>query len=418
MTANCKILLVFRTDSAPKFSSVSQNLLYFNLPLNVMHDIGFIRRFVIPCSVQMLQVMLLWVMLAYLTIYWIDLGFSHFQVGILISVFPVTALALMIPAGIIADRISPKKIVLASMFISAISISGLMNTTDFWLTLIFLIIGGISNALFNNALSSLYYKTLGDGLRGIKLGLLTGTSIFGYGLGPLIGGQLIASFDMHAAFLFSLVGLVPLFILSLSLADLPGTRVPLSMYRADLSNRTVLIFVVLVFLVSLHMGVEQTCFSLYLNKDLNISQDDVGLLYFLQALAMSVLAVFNGFIGDRATARGRGLAALFYSGIAVSGLTNIALFFATGFSSALGVRLFHAIGDSMTLVTRSMIISHLFVASRIGGNLGTVTTTINLAMLAGALLGGIIPGYSLAFVVAGALALLVIPIGLITRPKF
>jgi hypothetical protein len=58
------------------------------------------------------------------------------------------------------------------------------------------------------------------------------------------------------------------------------------------------------------------------------------------------------------------------------------------------------------------------VASRIGGNLGTVTTTINLAMLAGALLGGIIPGYSLAFVVAGALALLVIPIGLITRPKF
>ena len=383
-----------------------------------MRDISFIRRFVIPCAAQLLQFMLLWVVLAYLTIYWTDLGFSHFQVGILISVYPVTALALMVPSGILADRISPKKLVLASLVISAVNIWGLMSTTDFWMTLVFLVIGGVSNAMFNNALPALYYKTLGNRDRGIKLGIFTGTAIFGYGLGPLIGGQLIARFNMQAAFLFTLIGLVPLFIVSLLLADVPGTRVPLNIYKTDLSNRTVLIFVIMVFLVSMHMGVEQTSFSLYLNKDLHISQADVGLLYFLQAVAMAVLAVFSGFIGDRATARGRGLAALFYIGITVSGLTNIALFFAQGFTSVLGVRLFHAIGDSMTLVIRGMIISHLFVASRIGGNLGTVTTTINLAMLAGALLGGIIPGYSLSFVVAGVLALLVIPIGLFTRPKF
>jgi MFS family permease len=383
-----------------------------------MGKYSFLQRFVLPCAVQMLQVMLLWVTLAYLTIYWTNLGFSHLQVGILIAVYPVTALALMVPSGIIADRISPKKMVLASIVISAINIYGLMNTTDFWLTFVFLAVGGISNAIFNNALPALYYKILGTRYRGAKLGIFTATAIFGYGVGPLIGGQLVAWSGMQSAFLFTLIALVPLFLLCLFLPDIPGTRISLSMYKADLANHTVFIFLIMIFLVAMHVGVEQTSFSLYLNKDLHIVQQDVGLLYFIQAMAMTILAVINGFIVDRITATGRGLSTLFYIGTAILGLTNMALFFATGFATALEVRLAHAVGEGIMLVTRSIIIAHLFVASRIGGNLGATTTTVNLAQLAGALLGGFIPGYSMALLVAGLLSLLVIPLGLATRPRF
>lgn len=383
-----------------------------------MENMGFAKRFVIPCLVQLWGMMLLYAVLAYISIYWIDLGFSHFQVGVLIAIFPLTSLVLMIPSGIFVDRISPKKLVMASQVIFAICVFGLTSTTDFWLTLVLLVIGGIGNSLFNNSAPALYYKTLGEKFRGIKLGVFAAMSLVGYGSGPLLGGFILSGFDMNAVFMFSLLGSIPLLVLCLFLPDVEGTRVSLTQYKTDLSNKSVLIFIILVFLVSMHIGVEQTSFSLYLNKDLDINKDAIGWLYFIQAMAMAILAVFNGFIGDRFTARGRGLAALFYTGIMISGLTNITLFFTTNFGTVLAVRLSHAVGDSLTIVTRSMIVSHLFIASRIGGNLGTVTTTATLGILVGSLLGGAMPSYTMGFVITGVLAILAIPIAIITKPDF
>ena len=102
----------------------------------------------------------------------------------------------------------------------------------------------------------------------------------------------------------------------------------------------------------------------------------------------------------------------------ISGLTNITLFFTTNFGTVLAVRLSHAVGDSLTIVTRSMIVSHLFIASRIGGNLGTVTTTATLGILVGSLLGGAMSSYIMGFVITGVLAILAIPIAIITKPDF
>ncbi|MCX6004163.1 MAG: MFS transporter [Chloroflexi bacterium] len=383
-----------------------------------METISFSKRYVIPCIVQLLQVMFLWSTLAYITIFWIDLGFTHFQVGLLVSVFPLTSLALMIPFGIFVDRISPKKLVIASQFIFSLSILGLIMTHDFWPTLLLLALGGCGNALFNNALPSLYFKTLGDNFRGVKLGFFNASTLVGYGLGPLISGFIMSSFDMNAVFTFSLSGQLPLLILSLFLADIPGTAVRLADYKADLSNKSVLVFIILVFLFSLHAGAEQTSMSLFLNKDIGLSKAEVGWMYFIHANIMAVLSLASGLIGDRFNARGRGLAALFYVGITISGLTNIMLVLANSFGSFLALRVPHAIGDSLTIVTRSLIVSNFFVSTRMGGNLGAVTTAVWLGTLVGCIISGAVPGYVMGFVIAGALAILAIPITIITRPKF
>ncbi|RPJ55850.1 MAG: MFS transporter, partial [Dehalococcoidia bacterium] len=131
-----------------------------------MNNISFSQRYVIPCLIQAFQAMLLWAVLTYITIYWIDLGFSHMQVGVFISVFPLTSLALMIPIGLYVDRISPKKLVIASQVIFGLSITGLMISHEFWPTMFFLVIGGMGNSLFSNALPALFYKTLGSEVRG------------------------------------------------------------------------------------------------------------------------------------------------------------------------------------------------------------------------------------------------------------
>ena len=126
-----------------------------------IHDLSFSKRFVVPCIIYGLQSMSLWTVLTYITIYWIDIGFSHFQVGVLISIFPFMSLILMIPIGVFVDRISPKKLVVVSQVIFGLGIAGLMMSQEFWPTLLWVAVAGTGYALFNNALPSLYYKTLG-----------------------------------------------------------------------------------------------------------------------------------------------------------------------------------------------------------------------------------------------------------------
>ena len=383
-----------------------------------MNSLSFSKRFIIPCLIGFLQATFLWAILTYITIYWIDIGFSHLQVGLLISVFPLVSLMLMIPFGIFVDRISPKRLVIISQVIFALSIAGLLTAHDFWSTMLMLGIGGTGNALFSNALSALYYKTLGDSMRGLKLGFFTAGILVGYGLGSLLGGYLLSAFDMNAIFLFSLAGSVPMVILSLLLPNVPGTRVKISDYRADLSNRSVLIFVILVFAFSLHAGAEQSSFSLFLNKEINLDKESVGWIFFIHANVMALLSIISGFYADRVNSRGKGLAWLYYSGMAISGITNILLILTNSFGTVLATRLTHALGDSLTLVSRSLIISNLFLTTRMGGNLATIQVTITLGTLFGSIISGAVPGYASGFLIAGAAAVIAVACALFAKPKF
>ncbi len=383
-----------------------------------MNGISFSQRYTIPCLIGFLQSTFLWAILTYITIYWIDIGFSHFQVGLLISVFPLVSLILMIPFGVFVDRISPKKLVIASQLIFALSIVGLLTAHDFWSTMLMLGIGGTGNALFNNALSALFYKTLGDKIRGLKLGFFTAGILVGYGLGSLLGGYLLSAFDMNAIFLFSLAGTLPMVILSLLLPDVPGIRVKISDYRADISNRSVLIFIILVFAFSLHAGAEQSSFSLFLNKEIKLDKESVGWIFFIHANVMALLSIISGFYADRVNSRGRGLAIPYYVGIAISGITNILLIFTNNFGTVLATRLTHAVGDSLTLVTRSLIVSNLFISTRMGGNLATIQVTITLGTLFGSIISGAVPGYASGFFIAGAAAVIAVIYALIAKPEF
>ena len=174
----------------------------------------------------------------------------------------------------------------------------------------------------------------------------------------------------------------------------------------------------LVFAFALHAGAEQSSFSLFLNKDIHLGKDMVGLMYFIHANVMAVLCIINGVVGDRVHARGRGLATLMYTGLFISGLTNILLFFTFNFGTVLATRLTHAVGDSLSMVTRGLVISNLFLTTRMGGNLGAVTATITFATLAGSIISGALPGYVAGFVVCGAVAIIAIPIAILSKPEF
>ena len=185
-----------------------------------------------------------------------------------------------------------------------------------------------------------------------------------------------------------------------------------------MANKEVFILVALTFVVSLHLGVEQTCFSLFMKENIGLAEGSIGTMFCFIGITIAILSVINGFISDRRTSKGKGLANLCYLGIFISALFNISMLFVDNFGTILAVRLLHVIGDSLFMVSRNIIVSNLFLAERIGGNLGIVTTAATLGTFIGAVASGAIPGYILPFVVAGVLAILAIPPAISARPKF
>jgi len=360
----------------------------------------------------------LWLILFYIPIYLIDRGFSHLEVGILISFFPLTSLLLIFPFGIFADRLSPKKLVIAGLVISAIFLLGLRAVSGFWGFLLLFLIGGIGGSLFRISLSALYYKFLGETKKGMKLGFFSGFTLLGYGLGPLVGGSLSMRLDMDSLLLVALfVLLVPLF-LSLFLEDAKPTKFHFGAYRKDMLRKEVIILTALVFLLATHLGAEQTSLSLFLKYDAGLPNNLIGLMFGLIGITISTLAIINGFVTDKVAGRGRGLAPLLYLGMLFSGLCNILMLIPRAFASVLTLRLFHVLGDSTFMVSQRVTVSNLFLAERIGGSLGLLEAMHTFGIFAGMLISGAVPGYVLPFVVTGSLAVLAILPAIALKPKF
>lgn len=377
------------------------------------------RKYALPCFLFLGYTTTLWIILFYIPIYLVDdLGFSHLEIGILISFFPLTSLLLMFPFGIFSDRLSPKKLVIAGLVISAIFLLGLRYVTGFWGLLLLFIIGGMGGALFRISLSALYYKFLGEENKGRKLGFFSGVGLLGYGLGPLLGGSLLMRLDMPSLLLVALcILLVPLF-LSLFLKDAKPTKFDLREYRKDIFKKEVIILAALVFLLATHIGVEQTSLSLFLKHDAGLPVSSIGLMFCLIGLTIGAFCIMNGFVSDNVSRRRRSLAPLLYLGLLFSGVFNVLMLVPRAFATVLMVRLFHVLGDSTFLVSQRVTISNMFLPERIGGNLGMLEVIHTMGMFTGMIISGAIPGYVLPFVVTGSLALLAILPTILLRPKF
>lgn len=347
-----------------------------------------------------------------------DLGFSHLQIGALISVFPLSSLILTAPFGLVSDRLPPKRLVTFGLAIFALFLVGLQYFNTFWTLLPVFLLGGTGNSLFRISTQAMYFKFLGENRRSTKLGFYNAMRLLGYGLGPLTGGYLLETLDMVTLFGITFLMILPLVLLSFLLEHVEPIRFRLVEYRKDISRKEVLVLVALTFLVALHLGVEQTSLSLFLEKYIGLQWSSIGHMFFFIGLAISCMSIVSGFLQDKVTAGGKSLAPFLYLGVLFSGLFNINLLFTTTFGAVLLVRLFHVVGDSMFMVSRDTTISNLFLAERIGGNLGLIQTVLTFGIFSGALISGTIPGYLYPFVLAGSLAILSIPFAWLTRPNF
>jgi MFS family permease len=245
-------------------------------------------------------------------------------VGWAISAFALARVVMDIPAGFLADRFGRKRnmiLGLVLIILSAIA-SGLASNYT-WLILA-RIVGGIGSALYMTAATTWVAQVSAGKSRGRHMALYTGLVFAGTAFGPTIGGYTAAHFGLNAPFfayaMLGLAGLIATLPLKETADSSQGERSKMCMkdILRVLSNRPfMLVNCAVLAMFFLRVGVRSTLVPLYASLNLSLSEERIGILLTVAAIATALSTFLSGWLSDRVGRKRPMMACLFLSGIAV-----------------------------------------------------------------------------------------------------
>lgn len=336
-----------------------------------------------------------------------QLHFSGWQIGALYAAASLNALLVTFPLGVAGDRYPLVYPLRMGLVLSGLCLWGLGRLQAFLPYLLAFWGFGLGLHAFRIALDTVLFKSVGHSsvralahynswrMAGMMLGTLSGGFLF-YRLGFAVSLQLLA--------------IVPLLLLlpTYKLPRLHLHRSPLWQYGRDFWQRPVLFFATWLFLFCLHWGAETTSYGLFLQENLRLSPQGMGLY---MATEFAVLAATAYLYGRSWYGR---LSPLTFLSLALltSGLGHI-LMTIPSVAVSLGWRLVHGFGDALILMESYTTIARLFQVERIGGNSSLISLVSISGSFAGALLFGPLGaawGYHWPLILSGCISLGLLPL--------
>jgi MFS family permease len=345
----------------------------------------------------------------YLPVYMKAQNLSDAQIGTVFGLLSISALALMLPLGVLADLFSPRRLVFLGVCIFLLFACLVLSAKSYWQFLLVAPLGGVASSTFHIVLYALFLKVIDKNQVGKKIAFYQSGMYLGLGVGPAIGGFLVQEGNFGAL----LVGVVACGLvvigLVLRLPESETIRFDIGGYRQDLGKGPVLLFLLLAFIYPTHFGVEQTSFTLLLKESLSFSPTRIGLVYLAIGTWMAVIAPFAGHRFDAS----QSLRALLLAGLIISGTFQILTAVVDSFGQMVAVRLFHVVGDVFMILAIGVMTSAFFPEARMGGNSAVVVATRTCGVFTGNLGSGFINstlGYSYSFIASGSILLIFVVI--------
>lgn len=349
---------------------------------------------------------------AYVPIYYESLGFIPIQIGVLMATFPLSSVFLSLPFGRLTDRYTQKGLTILGLILFWAFSFLFGYVRDLWAILFVVVAGSVGATLFRISCFSLFYKSTPSGGEGKRFGVVNSGLLIGFGTGPFVGGYLLKYIDFESFFKVVPLFLIPSLLLSLLLKEERVEFKRDSNLKALLLKKEVIAFLVLIFIFSLHIGVENVWLSIFLKEEIQMREEMIGVVYFAVGITLGVSALITGFLVDRMK---RPLS-LLGVGLFISGTLNILLPFLTTFIQVTASRSIHVIGDSIFLVTFRLMALRLFPKEGLGGGVGLTQATFTSGILVGSLLSGLFQWASPPFILVGLLSIASISsLGLISR---
>ena len=245
-------------------------------------------------------------------------------VGWAISAFALARVVMDIPAGFLSDRFGRKKnMILGLVLIILSSIAAGLAGNYTWLILA-RIVGGIGSALYMTSATTWVAQVSAGKSRGRYMSLYTGLVFAGTAFGPTVGGYTAAHFGLNAPFFaYAVLGFAGL------IATLP-LKETADASRAERSGMSIkdilsvlsngpfmLVNCAVLALFFLRVGVRSTLVPLYASLNLGLSEERIGILLTVAAVATAVSTFPSGWLSDRVGRKRPMMACLFLSGVAV-----------------------------------------------------------------------------------------------------
>jgi len=374
---NCKFI-----SGTAKYNNINS--------LRKIHFINFSRRLTITTIFFLIP------------LYLLQIGYKGWQIGVINSLFAFAPLLFAFPTGWINDRFSIKGVIQGSLITLIVFFLVIGFIRKFILmSFLFLILGFVNNALDISA-NSLYYKDdAADMDVNKKFGLLNFWLSIGMAIGVLIGGLLTHYTNFHVLFILYAVYVFFVLIVAFRLKDAHYQIIPFNKYKLSLLNKKTLLFSLLIFVLTLHWGVEGTVFSPFLKEYFHLNNLQLALYISISLFALSFASLsicllkHNKLINER----------IFLLSMFLSGFGHIFMVWDHVLISFL-FRVIHEIGDGFLAALIFVYISRLFEKKNIGGSSGILIAVMTLGQMVGSLIFSFI-GYNIGlqypFIISGVL---------------
>ena len=312
----------------------------------------------------------------------LDLGYDGWQIGVIVSMFAVAPLLASFPTGWINDRLSLAGVIRGGLLAQGLTMLAIGWIRAFPLMAAAYMLLGLANNVLDVSFNSLYYKDETAMDQNRKYGRYAFWINVGPALGIVAGGLLVRAAD----FRLLLSVFAAIMVLSLAAArrfdGVKFHRISLREYGRSVLRKKTLLFILFVFILALHWGIEGTVFSPFLQRIFGLK--DLGLTFYI-SLGLFTLS-FSSFLIGLVKFDLRANKRMIVAAMALSGIGFVLMAAVRSFALSLAFNVVHQIGDGALGALLTLFTSRLFDKKSIGGSAGLAQSVPILGQMAGAMI--------------------------------
>jgi len=344
---------------------------------------------------------------------------TEMEIGLVIALSSVAATALMLPSGLLIDRVGKRRMLLLSVTLATFPTAILSVIGDWRMVIPFAMILNASFSFFIPARMALIAESTTPENRATLFGLMNIAWPIGGIVGPVMSGYLVERFGWSLNFLVSAaiiaVSIIPTALLREERAE-PAVTAP-DAPRVSLLDRrylpSMVLFFAFHFVMTTGIGGVNMILPLFLKNRFHLSYSLIGLFFTSTSVVTLLTQIPSGYLADR-YGRKRLLVACIAAIpilIGVWPLIDSWILLMVLFTAAFGLW-------SMTWPSTLALLSDSVPAEVIGTAFGVRMTGIRLGFTVGPILAGFLysaHGPSAPFLAAALFHLLGIPLALLFR---
>ncbi|CAJ37355.1 MFS transporter [Methanocella arvoryzae] len=363
--------------------------------------------FLLVAAALLIDMMMYTLVIPILPAYATTLGADEMMIGVIFGAFSIALLLFSIPFGALSDRVGRRPLLVAGMFLLALTNLVFVISDNLYLLIVARVIQGISGAATWSAGLALIADTFDASERGSKLGMAMAIMSAGTLSGPVVGGIVYDLLGYRMTFVLPSVLTILLGCMFYLIHVPPKSQGEKGSYAKLLKKAPVVFAVCSIATIvgALTFGLLEPFMPLYLFEKFSATPTLIGLAFGAMSLLNMVAAPVVGNLYDRFGGRG-----LLASGLVLSGLI-IALTMLMP-SMELTILAFAIVGVTMSMALTPMLplLTDLFggpEGSSQGFLYGIYNTLFSIGLTIGPFLGGaLVVKFSLPITIFGQAVLL------------